>query len=80
MSAAPVITLKAQVTAAERTPITNQAQAMGGAGGSTTDDNSGTAISTAGAPAISPLGGALAVGMLICLAALRWRSARKRSA
>ncbi len=80
MSAAPVITLKAQVTAAERTPITNQARAMGGAGGSTTDDNSGTAISTAGAPAISPLGGALAVVMLIGLAALRWRSARKRSA
>ena len=75
---APVIEVKVQVTAGARTPIVNQAQAAGGGGGSTSGDNSGTATDPAGAPAITPIGILVAVGVLIGLAAIRWRSARTR--
>ena len=79
--AAPVIIVKVQVTAGARTPITNEAQASGGGGGTVTNDDSGTAIDPPlGATAVSPLGAVAAVGVLIGLARLRWRrSARKRS-
>ncbi len=75
--AAPVIALTARVTAGARTPIVNRAEALGGGAGSASDTNSGLAIGPAGAPAVGAAGGALAVGILVGLAGLRWRRSRR---